>query len=226
MSTAQLIVMGYAALAVEGVLLYRALEGSAALILAILVAAAVLIYFLKPHPMARKLVVVGVMVLPLTIFAAWYWGWDYYQQSRAAAEAESQAIAFVKAHIPEQWQHEHPGSAQSMVFLWNLEQERRADEARAAEQAKKHEAEERARIATQPKIGDRVWVPNNDYRYLSDRVAAGLEAYDGRSRLYGTVVDIARGRYAVRWDCGACTGLHEVVWHDGSDLNFVNRKTP
>lgn len=64
MSTAQLIVVGYAALAVEAVLLLRALvEGSAtALILAILVAAAVLIYFLKPHPMARKLVVVGATV--------------------------------------------------------------------------------------------------------------------------------------------------------------------
>lgn len=231
MSTAQLIVVGYAALAVEGVLLFRALvEGSAtALILAILVAAAVLIYFLKPHPMARKLVVVGAMVLPLVVFAGWFWGWDYYQQSRANAAAESQAAAFVKEHIPEQWQREHPGGPQSMVFLWNLEQDERAAKEQAAEQAKKHDAEEKARIAARLKVGDRVWVLSD-----SSMNVLGIHACvrrEGHPRVFGTVVDTQfngpQERYAVRWedpDCRLCQG--EVVWVSRGDLNVVRTVKP
>ncbi len=231
MNTAQLVVVGYAALAVEGVLFYQALvEGSAtALILAILVAAGVLVYFLKPHPMARKVVVVGMMVLPLVVFAGWYWGWDYYQERRLAAQAERVTVEWVKANVPEQWQREYrqqfPGaSAGQIAVAWNLAQEQQVEAEKAKRQAAAKEAEEQARIAAQPRIGDRVWVPNNDDRYLSDRIAAGVVAYDGRSRLYGTIVDIARGRYAVRWDCGDCKGLHEIVWHYGSDLNLVRGK--
>lgn len=236
MSTAQLIVAGYAALAVEAVLLFRALvEGSAtALIMAILVAAAVLIYFLKPHPMARKLVVVGAMVLPLAVFAGWYWGWDYYQQRRLEAQAERVDAEWVKANVPEQWQREYrqqfPGASPGQIAVaWNLAQEQQAEAEKTKRQVAAKEAEEKARIAARLKVGDRVWVLSD-----SSMNVLGIHAWvrrEGHPRVFGTVVDTQfngpQERYAVRWedpDCRACQG--EVVWVSRGDLNVVRAVKP
>jgi hypothetical protein len=228
MSTAQLIVVGYAALAVEGVLLFQALEGSAtALILAILVAAAVLIYFLKPHPMARKLVVVGAMVLPFAVFTGWYWGWPYYQQRRLDAQAERVDAEWVKANVPEQWQREYrqqfPGaSSGQLVVAWNLAQEQQVEAEKAKQQAAAKEAEEKARASARLKVGDRIWV-------LSDSYAARDAAvyFPHSPRLYGTVVDTDfhanQERYAVKWD--GYEVLKQISWLTSRDgLNLVRGK--
>ena len=116
-----------------------------------------------------------------------------------------------------------------MVYLWNLEQDNLAVEEWAAEQAKKHEAEEKAHIAARLKAGDRVWV-------LSDSSIGvlGVHAWVRRAgypRVFGTVVDTqfneGRERYAVRWedpDCRPCQG--EVVWVSRGDQNVVRTVKP
>jgi len=169
MSTAQLVVVGYAAIAVECVLLYRALDGSAsALILAILVAAASLVYFLKPHPLAKKRRVVALTVLPLVILATWYYAWNPYQDWRRERALEEQSAEYAKATISgwfqQQYRQRTPhGSWIDMSSEWSgfLDAEL-TKQARAAQQAQQ-KAQIEARIAARLKVGDRVWVRSDSH---------------------------------------------------------------
>jgi len=90
MSTGQLIVLWYCGLAIFAVLLLSAVTRDAPsyLIVAILVIAALLIYFLKPHPLARKrrvLMAVFGPIVALALSAAGGWiALERYQQRQAA----------------------------------------------------------------------------------------------------------------------------------------------
>jgi hypothetical protein len=76
LSTAQLVVLWYAALVIVGILLVRAdtASGPGYLIGAVVTVAVVLIYSLRQHPGARKRVVTLAVVLPLLLIPLLVWG--------------------------------------------------------------------------------------------------------------------------------------------------------
>jgi hypothetical protein len=219
MSTAQLIVVIYAAFAVEGVLLFRALEGSAsALIMAIVVPAGVLVYFLRPHPLAKKRRVMAAVVLPIAAFLIWFYGWNYYQDWRRERAVEAETVEWAKANIPPWFQQQYrqripDGSWADMGREWNqLQLAKEAADREKQEQAAA-EAKQKARISARLKIGDRVWVPSDSH------IARAAGYYlPQKPRLYGTVIDTdfrgSNDRYAIKWDEWVPT---QVTWVDRID---------
>ncbi len=116
---------------------------------------------------------------------------------------------------------EDPAVAARAAAEWaeEMAKQNRAAEAAAKGRAAAEQAAEQARIAAEPKRGDRVWVP-------SDSLEA-LESGDWRSsehpRVYGTIVDVQGNRYAVKWD-GGRLGNGSISWLNGYQLNFEKKK--
>jgi hypothetical protein len=226
MNTAQLIVVIYAALAIEGVLFYQALSDSvSALILAIIVAAAVIVYFLKPHPSANKWRVIAAVILPIPTLAASYYGWNRYEEWRTERALTAQTEQWAKENIPslfqQQYRERNPtGSFANMTREWLAQQEAHEAGEKAKRQKAAEEAEQKARIAARLKIGDRVWVPSDSY------VAREAGYYLPKNpRLYGAVVDTefkdSVERYAVKWDEWVPS---QVAWVRRDSLNLVRTK--
>jgi hypothetical protein len=226
MNTAQLIVVIYAALAIEGVLLYQAPSDSvSALILAIALAAAVIVYFLKPHPLANKWRVIAAVILPVPLLAASYYGWNRYGEWRTERALTAQTEQWAKENIPPWFQQQYrqaspTGSWADMTREWFEQQEASAAADKAKQQKAAEEAEQKARIAARLKIGDRVWVPSDSY------VARDAGYYLPKNpRLYGTVVDAefkdSVERYAVRWEEWVPS---QVTWVRRDSLNPVRTK--
>jgi hypothetical protein len=92
-NTAQLVVLSYAGLAVVGVLLLQALTENSVTyrIGAIAVTAAVLIYLLKPHPLARKRSLAIAVLLPILVGALGLAGW-MWNEGRRTAQEQKQGI--------------------------------------------------------------------------------------------------------------------------------------
>ena len=225
MNTAQLIVVCYAALAVEGVLLFKALDGSAsALILAIVVAAAALIYFLKPHPLAKKRRVIAAVILPFAVLATSYYAWNQYQEWKRARVIETQAADYAKTNIPPWFQQQYRQRVPSASWLgmtgeWYAWQQAQEATERAKQKQVAEEAKQRERIAARFKVGDRAWV-------LSDSYAARQAGYysANKPRLYGTIVDTNfqgdTERYAIKWDERV---PNQITWVTSRErLNPVN----
>jgi hypothetical protein len=221
MSTAQLVVLIYAALAIEVVLLYQALsESPSALIIAIIVAAAVIVYFLRPHPLANKRRVIAAVVLPIPTLAASYYGWHQYQEWRTERDVAAHTEQWAKENIPQSFQQQFrqrapTGSWADMTRDWFAQQEANEAAEKAKRQKTAEESEQKARIAARLKIGDRVWVP-------SDSSAAREAGYflPRNPRLYGTVVDAefkdSADRYAIKWEEWVPS---QVTWVRRDSLN-------
>jgi hypothetical protein len=129
MTTAQLIVLWYAALLIVTLLLLGAIDLLPAVLIAhisaaVVVFAAVLIYSLKPHPLARRrYVVLGVLLPPLAIGGGGF-SWTLYQQHRDQQEAQRAATRVreamdisLKAEIREAVKTKQREGAQVMVKL-------------------------------------------------------------------------------------------------------------
>ncbi len=253
MNTAQLIVVSYAALAVEGVLLFQALDGSPiALILAIFVPAAILVYLLKPHQDANKRILIAVVLIPVGAvvlgLASWFYGWPYYQnwKQERAFEAERagqqhalevESAEWAKANIPPSFQQQYRqrapnGSWAEMRREWDELQQaenaaERAKQEQAAAEAKTKQEQAAAEAIERARIARRLKVGDRVWVPSDSHVAVDAGYYrHSKPRLYGTVVDAVLAgnteRYAIKWDEDWV--LRQVTWVTGGDgLNLLAR---
>ena len=225
MNTTQLIVFCYAALTITGLLVFGAVgEGLresfhyaiAYAIAAVVVMAAAVIYILKPHPVARKRVVVLGVMVPLLLGALGIYGWLRYEEWRSARAWQAAHAArcepgrgagWTKAERYQAVRDANPGSdltdeeieqlIEEATLQWNVEcapNERARLE--AMRKLTEHQARiRRHRIEAADRARERQWTAG--HFKTGDRVSAvndGLiktfsEVYSNAPRIYGTVVD-------------------------------------